>query len=339
MHPNPRRIIPVVIVLALIAVGWWYFGGRASAQSAAIDASGTIEATDITVATELAGRVLAVNVGEGDAVTAGQILVVLDPSLLQAQRAQAEAVHAAATSAAQAAEANVALLQNNPTPEQLAIAQTVVDKAQIAVDALQESYDDLSESAKDSASGKALKQQLDTALATLANARAQYDAVAAGASDQQLEAAQAQAAAAQAQAAAARAALNVIDVQLSKLTITAPADGTVLARAVEPGEVVLPGAALINIANLSRLTITVYVPEDRYGKIELGQTATVMVDSYPGEAFTATVQRIADKAEFTPRNVQTADGRKTTVYAVKLMVDNVGGKLKPGMPADVVFDR
>jgi HlyD family secretion protein len=81
------------------------------------------------------------------------------------------------------------------------------------------------------------------------------------------------------------------------------------------------------------------VPEDRYGEIQLGQQARVTVDSFPDENFEALVTHIADQAEYTPRNVQTAEGRRTTVFAVKLAVDNSAGKLKPGMPADVVFDQ
>jgi HlyD family secretion protein len=88
---------------------------------------------------------------------------------------------------------------------------------------------------------------------------------------------------------------------------------------------------------LNNLTITVYVPEDRYGEITLGQTAEVTVDSFPDEVFIATVIHISDKAEFTPRNVQTVEGRSSTVYAIKLKVENADGKLKIGMPADVVF--
>jgi HlyD family secretion protein len=79
------------------------------------------------------------------------------------------------------------------------------------------------------------------------------------------------------------------------------------------------------------------VPEDRYGQIALGQFAVVQVDSWPGQAFVATVTHIADRAEFTPRNVQTAEGRRTTVFAVDLALDNPEGRLKPGMPADVTF--
>jgi hypothetical protein len=92
------------------------------------------------------------------------------------------------------------------------------------------------------------------------------------------------------------------------------------------------------MADLSGITITVYVPEDRYGQISLGQTAQVSVDSFPGEAFNAEVIHIADEAEFTPRNVQTVEGRSSTVYAIKLKVTDSESKLKIGMPADVVFE-
>jgi multidrug efflux pump subunit AcrA (membrane-fusion protein) len=113
----------------------------------------------------------------------------------------------------------------------------------------------------------------------------------------------------------------------------------VLYRAVEPGEVVAPAANLLTIADLTDLTLTVYVPEDRYGRISLGQTYPVTVDSFPGETFTGTVTYIADKAEFTPRNVQTTDSRKTTVFAIRLDLADGSGRLKPGMPADVQFPQ
>ena len=135
----------------------------------------------------------------------------------------------------------------------------------------------------------------------------------------------------------AKASLALLDTQLQKLTVYAPMDGVILTRNVEPGEFVQPGSAAITMANLNDLTITVYIPEDRYGEIHIGQDATVTVDSFPGQTFTATVTKIADQAEFTPRNVQTVEGRSATVYAVKLKVNDPEGKLKLGMPADVVF--
>jgi HlyD family secretion protein len=135
----------------------------------------------------------------------------------------------------------------------------------------------------------------------------------------------------------AEANLALLDKQIDKLTVYAPMDGVVLTRNVEPGEFVQPGAAAFAMADLNNITITVYVPEDRYGQIKLGQQAYVTVDSFPGETFPAEVIHIADQAEFTPRNVQTVEGRSATVYAIKLKVSDSEGKLKIGMPADVTF--
>ncbi len=152
---------------------------------------------------------------------------------------------------------------------------------------------------------------------------------------------QAEAAAYQAQIAVAQAEaqLALIDAQIGKLTVTAPADGVVLTRIIQPGEVVAPGSSALTLVRLDNLTITVYIPEDRYGEISLGQTVEVSVDSFPGITFTASVIHISDKAEFTPRNVQTVEGRKSTVFAIRLKVEDPQGKLKPGMPADVTFKR
>jgi HlyD family secretion protein len=130
---------------------------------------------------------------------------------------------------------------------------------------------------------------------------------------------------------------ETLDLQLDKLTVVAPEDGVILTRVVEPGEVVAPGGKALDLGLVDEMTITVYVPENRYGQISMGQTAEVSVDSFPGETFNATVTHIADQAQFTPRNVQTAEGRSTTVYAIKLKLEDPGGKLKPGMPADVSF--
>ncbi len=137
----------------------------------------------------------------------------------------------------------------------------------------------------------------------------------------------------------AQAALDAIDVQIEQLTVRAAVSGVVLTRSVEPGEVVRPGATAMTIGQLDALSITVYIPEDRYGQIMLGETVRVTVDSFPNETFTAVVTRIADEAEFTPRNVQTEEGRRTTVFAVELSVTAPDGKLKPGMPADVAFSE
>jgi multidrug resistance efflux pump len=172
---------------------------------------------------------------------------------------------------------------------------------------------------------------LALAQARLAAAKAKLSAAQAGASPEQL-------ALAKSQVEVARAAAGVIEAQMNKLVLLAPMDGLVLSRSVEAGEVVVPGTPLLTLAKPTDMTITVYVPEDRYGMIELGQKAQVNVDSFPGQVFDASVVHIAGQAEFTPRNVQTEEGRRTTVYAIKLQLENPDGRLKPGMPADVEFE-
>lgn len=137
----------------------------------------------------------------------------------------------------------------------------------------------------------------------------------------------------------AQAALDAVDLQLSKVIVTAPASGVLLSRGIEPGELVQAGATVMSIGELDTVDITVYIPEDLYGRIKLGQTAALTVDSFPGKVFEAKVVNISDKAEFTPRNVQTVEGRKTTVYAVKLSTPNPDMLLKVGMPADVNFNQ
>ncbi|MBN2047254.1 MAG: efflux RND transporter periplasmic adaptor subunit [Anaerolineaceae bacterium] len=135
----------------------------------------------------------------------------------------------------------------------------------------------------------------------------------------------------------AQAAARLLEIQLGKTIITAPIDGVITADAVKVGELVSAGMTAMTISQLAEVELTVYVPEDRYGLIYLGQPVSITVDSYPGETFKGEVVHISNEAEFTPRNVQTIESRKTTVYAIKALLPNPDWKLKPGMPADLVF--
>jgi multidrug resistance efflux pump len=140
-----------------------------------------------------------------------------------------------------------------------------------------------------------------------------------------------------AQVESAQTYLEAIQVQIDLMVVKSPVSGVVMTRSIEPGEVVQPGLATMTIGRLDNLMITVYIPEDKYGQIQLGDIATIVADSFPGETFEATVTRIADRAEYTPRNIQTKEDRQTTVYAIELSVVDPDGKLKPGMPTDVQF--
>lgn len=222
-------------------------------------------------------------------------------------------------------------------------AQIILDEAEIDLEDAQKDYDDAltTEGAID-----VLEARAEVVIAREVHDRAMDNlrALQTGADSPQVQAAakaveQAQAAFEQAKTnvASAQSRLNQIDTQLKKITVYAPMGGVVVTRNVEPGEFVQPGTVAFAMANLNELAITVYVPEDQYGNIALGQEASVTVDSFPAETFDAVVIHIADQAEFTPRNVQTVEGRSSTVYAIKLKVTNTEGKLKIGMPADVEF--
>lgn len=215
-------------------------------------------------------------------------------------------------------------------------AQDYYDEALADLEDAQEEYDDLldTEAAEDVeyARGRVLvaQQRYDAAYARLLTLQTGAESPAVIAAAKEVD--KAKSALAQAEAS-----LALVDAQIAKLTVHAPINGVVLTRNIEPGEFVQPGATTLTIGNINELTITVYIPENRYGEISLGQFATVTVDSFPDVTFDATVIQIADKAEFTPRNVQTVEGRSSTVFAIKLRVEDPEGKLKIGMPADVVF--
>lgn len=241
---------------------------------------------------------------------------------------------------------NVLLRANLSTNTDLRdAAQAAYDAASDELDSAQTSYDDLKDT-EAAQSVLALRAELTVAQERYSSARDRLLALQTGEYSLRLDAAaatlrQADAVAAQAQLAIAQAqaSLDLIAVQIAKLTITAPSDGVILTRSIQPGEVVPVGASALKLARLDDLTITVYIPEDRYGELSLGQSATVSVDSFPDLTFTASITHIADEAEFTPRNVQTVEGRSSTVYAIRLQVEDPDGKLKPGMPADVAFNR
>jgi multidrug resistance efflux pump len=222
-------------------------------------------------------------------------------------------------------------------------AQTIFDDAKSRLDDAQTAYDDAvtTQGALDVQKARAqtsmANERYYTALDYVRVLQTGVESSSVTASQRVLDQAKAAVMQAQSTVKQAQANLDLIDAQIAKVTVTAPVDGVVLTRAGELGSVVNAGGTVLTLGRLDELTITVYVPEDRMGEVSMGQPARVTVDSFPGETFSATVTFIADQAEFTPRNVQTVDGRKNTVFAVKLKLSDNTGKLKPGMPADVSF--
>ena len=222
-------------------------------------------------------------------------------------------------------------------------AQINYDDKKIDLDNAQKDYDDAltTDGAKDVLEARAdatvAQESYDSAVDKLRALQTGADSPSVQTAAQAVDQAKAQLDLAQASITAAQANLDMINTQMDKLTVYAPMDGVVLTRSIHVGEVAQAGAATMTIADLSKLTVTVYLPEDRYGEVNVGDEVSFTADSFPNQTFNATVTRIADQAEFTPRNVQTKEERQTTVYAIELEVSNPDGKLKPGMPVDVTF--
>jgi len=131
---------------------------------------------------------------------------------------------------------------------------------------------------------------------------------------------------------------DLLEVIFSDEFLTAPSDGSVIVRSAEPGEIITPGKAIMTVADLSKLEIKVYVPESKLAMVKTGQEVSIEVDSYPGRKFDGVISRIAEKAEFTPKNVQTKEERVKTVFAVTVSTGDHDGILKPGMPCDVFIE-
>ena len=179
--------------------------------------------------------------------------------------------------------------------------------------------------------------QVAVAEGQLAQAEAQLARLKAGATPYEIAGLEAQVAQAAAAVAAAEAGLVALDIQIDKTKLTAPVSGVVVERLLQVGELAAPGAPLFTLANLDEVTLTVYVPEAELGKVDLGQPVAVTVDSYDA-VFSGEVLIIASQAEFTPSNVQTQEERVHMVFAVKIRLDNPEHLLKPGMPADALFE-
>lgn len=182
-----------------------------------------------------------------------------------------------------------------------------------------------------------VQARLDYARAVKAQMQSGDDSLQVKAAVAQIKQAETAVTQAQANLTQAQAAVKLLELTLNKATVKAPTGGTVLSRNIEAGEFAAAGSIALTIGRLETVRVVVYVPEADYGRIKLEQAVRVSVDSFPGRIFSGNVVKIADQAEFTPRNVSTVEGRKSTVFAVEVLIPNPDGALKPGMPADVDF--
>ncbi len=247
---------------------------------------------------------------------------------------------------AQLAQNNLALAQTNREMAQTNLDKLVSTRAMVDVtakqyqaavtarDSAQAVLDDLL-STRQNPLG--LKSQVDAAEAAyqqagaaVSIAQAALDVTLAGATKEQITVAEAQ-------VTQAESALRLLETQRAKMTINSPVTGMVSQAVAHKGEVVSPGAAIVKAVDLQTVTLKVFIPETQIGQIRTGNAAQVKVDSYPERTFSGRVTFISTQAEFTPKDIQTAEERAKTVFAVKVSLDNPGGTLKPGMPADATI--
>jgi HlyD family secretion protein len=306
--------------------------------------SGQIEATEVQVASPVSGRVLERKVSEGTRVDKGAVLVVLDTddTQLALRRAHAERAQA---------DAQLRLLQAGSRVEEIRQAQAQVASAQ--ADAAAASADlaaaelDVQRFEQLLASNSGSRKQRDDAVArrNVARERAQAAEARVKAADESLARLRAGARpqeidVARARVDAAAAQMATLEKAVADATVTAPIAGIVTTTIADVGELVPPRAPLLVITDLDHAWANVYVDEPVVPRLRIGDAATLFTDA-GGPGIQGTISDIAERAEFTPRNVQTADDRSKLVYRVKIAVDNTAGVFKAGMPieADIAFAR
>jgi HlyD family secretion protein len=174
------------------------------------------------------------------------------------------------------------------------------------------------------------RERYQVAEAMVEVAQAKLDAIQAGPTQQQLELARGR-------VQEAEASKQLAETQLTKTRIYAPMGGTVVELPLRAGESAQQGVRLAVIADLTVIDLQVYIPESELGRVYLSQQASVTVDPFPDRSFQGQVTYIASEAEYMPRGVQSKEQRVNMVFAVRIQLDNPQYLLKPGMPADVVF--
>lgn len=275
-----------------------------------LEASGTIEGTDITIATEVPGKIREVRVSEGTRVSKGDTLVVIDDAEYQIQLRQAQANAAAA-------EAQYKLAREGSRKEDIVQAEAAFKTAEADYKRMKELL----------AQQTITQKQFDDVYARYVSAQQTYAKLVRGLRKPEIDMARARYEQAVAQ-------VDQLRKKIRDCSILAPSAGTVTLKAVEPGEFVTVGAAVIKLTYLDRVKLVIYVNEQHLGGIRLGQKAEVKIDGAPDRTFEGIVTYISPNAEFTPKNVQTKEERTKLVFAVKIEVENSDGALKPGLPAD-----
>ena len=325
-----------VIYLAMCFLAFGAAGCKKSANTSSPRVSGQVEATEVHVSPEVGGRVLEMVVMEGDRVKKGDLMARLDTSDIELSLQRARADRAGADAQLRLVQAGSRTEDIRQADAQAAAASADVAAAQADLSAAETDLQRF-ETLFQSGSGSQKQRddaatRRDVARERLASARARDNAareaalrLRAGARREEIDAARARVAAADAQIAS-------LEKNKADATVVAPMDGIVSERLADPGEVVSPRAPIVVLTDLDHAWAEVFVAEPQMPLLKVGQPATVFTDA--GGSLPGKVSFVSSKAEFTPRNVQTAEDRSKLVYRVKIAVDNRQGVLKQGMPVE-----
>lgn len=317
-----------------------------------LQTNGRIEGDHQLLASKASGRINRLLVKEGDEVRAGQVLARLDDAQVRARRDQAQQAITVLDHQINAAESSLAE-QRKEVPINIAVAQAALQSAQHTLDKARAAETQASLDVRryrqlvvQGFISRQRTEQADLAVTSARNDRlaaqqavvqAQQQLAQARLGWSKLQARADEIAAQKASRDQARAVLREAQSAVDDLVIRAPANGTVVTRIRDIGEVVTAGEPVFDLVNLDRLYLQAYIPEAQIGKLRLHLPARIYTDAFPDQPFDAEVGQIASRAEFTPKEVQTPDERVKLVYAVKLyLVQNPQHRLTPGMPADAM---
>lgn len=315
--PAKRMLLPALMLIALVAAGWygWQQYTADDSDGAFASGNGRIEATEVDIATKLAGRVDRILVREGDFVKAGQVVATMQVDTLEAQLREAQAQRRQAVNAVASARAQVAMRESDK-----AALNAQVRRAEAERDAAQSRYNRARSLSK---TGALSAQELDddrararSAGAAVAAARAQETSA-----DAAIAAARAQVTSAQSQVEAVDATLERIQAELDDSQLKAPRDGRVQFLIAQPGEVLGAGGRVMNLLDLSDVYMTFFLPTEDAGRLALGSEARIVLDAAPGYVIPARISFVASEAQFTPKTVETASERQKLMFRVRARID------------------
>ena len=345
----------ILLISAILLAGgfklWQVF--QPSGAPGILIASGRIEGRITTLTPKSSGWVVKIEADEGQTVSRGSVLAVLDDEAQRERIRGAEENLKGLSQRLSATEIQLAILRKHvPLEIKKAIAalgeeRAKIKKARAIYEQAKKDAQRYSElAAKNLVSQQKAEHEIlrasvaekELTEAMEAKAKAESELAQARLGEQEIDAKSAERDALTSYVAQAEAILAEQQSYLKDFIIRSPLDGTILTRTLELGERVNIGTPLFSLVDLNQLYLKVYIPEPDIGKVALGQEARVYVDAYPDRAFPARVSKVAQQAEFTPKNVETRGERVKLVFAIELsLMENPGGVLKPGMPADGVI--